>query len=256
MRCTITALPAWLDEPAAAGLFAACDGVVLQVHSLQLPARPEQPVTLCDPVAARAAVARMADFGRPFRVPLNTYVCEVLCDGAGKVVEVISEDTASPPPAAALRRSAGISDAPALAQLVAGWRRDLPRHLRGVIWYRLPLDSDRRNWRWVTWAKVAAGEVPRQEMQLTARLAAGGAWDLLLTNAGECDERLPEFLATGCETLVLEGLNGYVTDTSTRLRLEHAPWPWLPPGTSLRAGWLRTADPAHPPHPAWNHAAH
>lgn len=246
----ITALPAWLEEPAAAGLFAACDGVVLQVHSLRLPERPEQAVSLCDPAAARAAVSRMAEFGIPFRVALNTYACEVFFDSAGRVVEVNSEDTGNAAPATAARRSAGISDAVALAGLVREWRNHPPRHLTGIVWYRLPLDSDRRNWRQVTWAKVAAGEVPRSGLQITARPVTGGAWDLVVTNYGERDEVLPEFIATGCEALVLEGLNGYTAENSSRLRLEHAPWPWLPPGTTLAAGWLRNAEPVLEPRPS------
>jgi hypothetical protein len=249
VRLAITALPAWLGEGGAAGLFAACDGVVLQVHSLQLPARPEQAVVLCDPAAARAAVARMAEFGRPFRVALNTYACEVYFDAAGKVVEVVAEDLAAVVPAGAVRRSAGVSDAGVMAALAAEWRRRRVPGLGGLVWYRLPLDSDRRNWRWQTFAKVVRGEAPRSELACRARLAPAGAWDIVLENRGEQDELLPEFVACGCDPLVFEGLNGYSADTSTRLRLGSAPWPWLPPGESLVAGWLRTPDPTRTPRP-------
>lgn len=249
-RWTITALPSWLHEPSVRGLFAAADGVVLQVHSLVLPEKPGQTVVLCDPAAARAAVKRMAGFGIPFRVALNTYGCEVLFDDKGSVVEVVSEDVGNPPPARATRRSVGISDAKALAELVAGWRRDPPRGMKGVVWYRLPLDSDQRNWRWVTWTRVATGAVPESKLRIEARAGANGAWDLLLSNVGECDEPLPEFISSGCETLVLEGLNGYRFDESERLHLIHAPWPWLPPGAALTVGWLRAADSSETPTPS------
>lgn len=248
-RWTITALPSWLGEPAAKRLFDAADGVVLQVHSLQLPKNPAQPIIICDPSAARAAVKRMKKFGKPFRVAINTYACEVLFDGEGRIIDVISEDIDSPPPLAATRRSAGISDAVALAELVAEWRRNPPHGLEGIIWYRLPLETDRRNWRWQTWAKVAVGEVPNSALRIEAQKTPQGAWDLVVSNAGERDERLPEFLAIGCETLVLEGINGYLSEGASRLRLDDAPWPWLPPGASLTAGWLRTTNSSALPQP-------
>ena len=48
----LTALPSWLDRPAAAALLEAADGYVLQVHSLVRPASPEAMAPLCDPEAA------------------------------------------------------------------------------------------------------------------------------------------------------------------------------------------------------------
>lgn len=249
-RWTITALPSWLGEPAARDLFATADGVVLQVHSLTLPEQPQRPVILCDPAAARAAVRRMSQFDIPFHVALNTYACEVYFDENNRVVEVVSEDVAHGPPPHATRRTAGISEAVELAGLVAGWMRDPPRGLRGIVWYRLPLETDRRNWQWVTWQRAAAGRIPTSDLRLEARETANGAWDLILENRGERDERLPEWIAPGCETLVLEGVNGYQSDAEERLHLEDVAWPWLPPGSTLTLGWLRPANAAGHPAPS------
>lgn len=248
-RWTITALPSWLEEPAAKRLFQAADGVVMQVHSLQLPQRPGQPVVLCDPATARAAVDKISKMGIPFHVALNTYGCEVFYDADGRVLEVVSEDVQSPPRNAA-RRAVGLSDAVELAGLVAAWKRNPPPGLQGVVWYRLPLASDRRNWRWITWQRVAAGIPPVSDLQLDARAAGNGAWDLMLSNRGERDERLPEFVSAGCQTLVLEGLNGYVSHAADRLYLETTAWPWLPPGASITIGWLRPAQASVQPTPA------
>lgn len=249
MRWTITALPSWLGEPDARDLFSTADGVVLQVHSLTLPEQPQRPVILCDPAAARNAVRRMAEFGIPFHVALNTYGCEVFFDVDHQVVDVVSEDIPHAPSPRAVRRSAGISEAVELAGLVAEWKRDPPGKLRGIVWYRLPLDSDRRNWQWITWQRVAAGTIPASELRLEARATESGAWDLVLENHGERDERLPEWIATGCESLVLDGLNGYESHATDRLVLADAAWPWLPPAGSLTIGWLRTADPSDQPEP-------
>jgi hypothetical protein len=247
-KWTITALPSWLGEPAAKSLFKAADGVVLQVHSLQLPDRPELPVVLCDPAAARDAVWKMSRLGTPFQVALNTYGCEVFFDDRNRVLDVVSEDLQQPPPNAS-RRSVGISDAAALAGLVAGWKLDPPRGLGGIVWYRLPLESDRRNWRWITLQRVSSGVTPVSDLRIEARAAANGSWDLVLANRGERDERLPEIVSTGCETLVLEGANGYGADAADRLILENTAWPWLPPGDALTIGWLRPAQASARPAP-------
>jgi hypothetical protein len=248
-KWSITALPSWLNETSAKRLFKTADGVVLQVHSLQLPDQPQRPVILCDPAATREAVRKMSKLDVPFRVALNTYGCEVLFDENNRVLDVVSEDTGNSPHRNATRRSVGISDAVELAGLVAGWKSHPPRGLSGIVWYRLPLDLDRRNWRWGTLQRVASGVTPVSDLRIEARTAANGAWDLVLANRGERDERLPEIVSTGCETLVLEGANGYGSDADDRLILENTAWPWLPPGDSLTIGWLRPAQASARPAP-------
>ena len=53
------------------------------------------------------------------------------------------------------------ADPDALARLVRGWMVDRPAALTGIIWYRLPVAGDTRNWSWPTLARVSAGEAPR-----------------------------------------------------------------------------------------------
>lgn len=247
---TITALPSWLEEPAAQSLLRAADGVVLQVHSLTLPTRPGHPVVLCDLAAAREAVRKISNLGVPFHVALNTYGCEVYFDGSGRVVDVVSEDWNSPPPPDAKRKSAGISEAAGLANLVAGWKSNPPRGMRGIVWYRLPLESDRRNWQWITWQRVASGTIPASRLTLDVRETGRGAWDFVLSNRGEQDERLPERISPGCEFLAMDGVNGYVADESGVLIPAQSSWPWLAPGCALTIGWIRPVDATVQPFPS------
>jgi hypothetical protein len=134
---------------------------------------------------------------------------------------------------------------------VSEWKRNPPRHLQGIIWYRLPIETDRRNWKWITWQRVASGEMPSSDLRLEVKPTENGAWDIVLSNRGERDERLPEIIHTGCETLVLEGLNGYTSGPPNQLHLEKAPWPWLAPGASFTMGWLRTREPSTLPKPTF-----
>lgn len=248
---SITALPSWMDTPDAKQLFTTADGIVMQLHSLKLPAKPEMPVILCDPVAARDTARKMSELGIPYHIALNTYGCEVWFDRNNRVIDVISEDVESPTPAAATRRSMGISDAVQLATLVREWKQNPPSGMRGIVWYRLPIETDRRNWKWTTWQRVASGEMPTPDLRIEVKRSESGAWDIILANRGERDERLPEIIDTGCEALVLEGLNGYAPGIRDQLRLEKAPWPWLAPGKSFSMGWLRTSDPSAFPKPTF-----
>jgi hypothetical protein len=77
---SITALPSWLNASDAKQLFTTADGVVIQLNSLKLPDKPEMPVILCDPIAARETVRQMSKLGIPYHIALNTYSCEVWFD--------------------------------------------------------------------------------------------------------------------------------------------------------------------------------
>ena len=88
---TITALPTWLDSPAFVALAAAATNYVLQVHSLTKPEDINTPFLLCDPVAARRAVARAGEIGVPFRVALPTYTYIVAFNAAGKFIGLSAE---------------------------------------------------------------------------------------------------------------------------------------------------------------------
>lgn len=83
----ITALPAWLNQPAFKRLISAVDDYVLQVHSLERPNSPEAAFTICDPAAARRAVERAAQFAVPFRVALPTYGYAIAYDRQGHFID-------------------------------------------------------------------------------------------------------------------------------------------------------------------------
>ena len=73
VRIVITALPSWLEQAAFKPLAEACNGYVLQVHSLERPQAPDAIPGICDPVAAKRAVEKADRLGVPFRVALPTY---------------------------------------------------------------------------------------------------------------------------------------------------------------------------------------
>jgi hypothetical protein len=144
---TITALPSWLDSPAFQRLAVTATNYVLQVHSVARPKSFAAPFTLCDPRAARRAVARAGRIGVPFRVALPTYGYEMAFEGNGKFLSLAAEGPRPNWPTNAQLRTIN-SDAGELAELVRGWTASRPIALRSVIWYRLPVKSDKHNWNW------------------------------------------------------------------------------------------------------------
>ncbi len=237
-----TVLPSWMDEPDFPQLIRDRPGYVLQVHSLNLPKSPTAPVLLFDPLASRAAVKRAAALGVPFRVAMATYGCEVWFDRDDKVIEVVSEDL-PPQDRVPARKSFAFADPIESAKLIEEWMKDPPAGLRAVIWYRLPIEGDRRNWTWDTLAKVSKGEQAAAELSFEA-VDHAGTGDLFVMNRGGFPAPLPAEIIVTSPVIAADGAGAY--------RLEHRAdglhfirrpeiWPWIDPGKKIPTGWLRTS---------------
>ena len=244
---TITALPSWLrHRRALRALVNEADGWVLQVHSVTPPG-PRGEMVLCDPAAAREAVERAARFGRPFRVALPTYGYAAAFDSSGKLLGLSAEGWPRRWPAGVTVREVR-SDPAALAGLVRDWTADRPRELAGIVWYRLPVDGDRRNWSWPTLAAVMAGRVPRPETRLVRREPAPGLIEIDLVNEGDGDASWPAAVRIrwkGEGLLAADALAGYRARGSAAgtLRIEGSGDRLLRPGERRVIAWLRFTSP-------------
>ena len=183
---TITALPNWLNSPAFARLVAVSTNYILQVHSLNQPGDIHTPATLCDPVAAKRAVARAGELGVPFRVALPTYSYVTAFNAAGKFIGLSAEPTRSDWPAGTQLRELR-ADPLAMGALVQTWNTNRPSALRGVIWYRLPVAADSLNWRWPTLAAMIAGHDPHEQFRAVVRRVEPGLVEIGLENTGDLD---------------------------------------------------------------------
>jgi len=248
---TITVLPSWLKERAFPDLARATDGYVLQVHSLALPAGPDVPMSLCDPTAARRWVDEAAEIGVPFRVALPTYSYVAAFGKSGTLIAVSAEG-----PSRAWDQSVALrvvrSDAAAMARLVQEWQRGRPSLLKGIIWYRLPVEGDHLNWKWQTLATVMAGETPRQELRVEVVHPQPELAEIVLVNAGLTDipPRVRVDLAWESGELIgADGLRGYALKmvSPTRAQLDpghHEEQAGLAPGERWQIGWMRFKEKA------------
>jgi len=154
----ITALPAWLTEPEFPALAREAAGYVLQVHSVPTLAEGGRAV-LCDTALARKWVAAASRLGMSFSVSLPAYWCVAGYDAKGRLLGVAMDSVqpAWPPGTGMLEFSA---DADEIAALVSEWKRERPVGMKELLWYRVPVVTDQRNWRWPTLAAVMEGRKP------------------------------------------------------------------------------------------------
>ena len=244
---TFTALPSWLDVAAFPDLARAFPRFVLQVHSLDLPSQPREPVVLCDPAAARRAVEKASALGVPFRVALPTYGSEVLFGADGKVLDVVSEDATTVPAASIASRQRVFADPAAMAGLVREWSEFRPAGLTGICWYRLPVDGDRRNWTWSTFADALNGVARTSPVEISITTGNSGAFHITLGNPGSAHAPLPEKFTLPDGTLAADATRPYRLGGGASpvflLDSTDPSWPWLAPGQTLVVGWLRHRAP-------------
>lgn len=240
---TITALPVWLDASDFAPLVRRTDGYVLQVHSLRRPKRASDAPSLLDFTAAMGYVERAGRIGVGFRVALPTYGYRLAIDGSGRVLGIAAE---GPLPEIAGARVMEIHSNPAeVASLVAQLCASPPDALRGIIWYRLPIDDDVLNWKQATLDAVMAGRAPAPRLQCQV-VRDGPTRELRLENDGDDDASLAVEVAVtwaGGRVVAADAIGGFALNrkSPTHASFHALPTagPRLRPGDSRLIGWLR-----------------
>ena len=240
IRFVMTVLPAWLDEPEFLSLIRETDGYVLQVHSV--PISSGSSATLCEPRLAREWIARAGKLGIPFSVALPTYRCAAGYGPNGKLLSVAMDSVQAvwPPGTRVLEFGA---DANEIAAVVNDWQQTRPPQLRELIWYRIPIATDTRNWRWATLSAVMSGRLPEHKLNILQE--GENPIDLSIFNAGEADEQLNANVSatwngaglTASDALAgwnMRSENGRAIFTVTASRGLR-----LPPGATRKIGWLR-----------------
>ncbi len=242
---TITTLPNWLDSPGFSNLIRQTDGYVLQVHSWQRPRDFTSPFTLCDPAQARRSVEKAARFKKPFRVALPTYGYVAAFARSGKFLALSAEGPDRDWPADILLKEIH-AEPSAMASLIRGWAENQPANLTGVIWFRLPIPTDRLNWPWATLSAVMGGRVPATSAKIEARSPQPGLIEFTLSNTGETEisELAVAIRWPKARLTAADGLAGFeFVDTGPDTAKLRGRSLHLKPQMSLTIGWLRLTPP-------------
>ncbi len=239
-RFVVTTLPAWLDDPQFRALVREADGYVLQVHSV--PLSNGSGAALCDVRSARQWIDKAVNFELPFSVALPTYRCSAGYGPDGKLLSVAMDSVQPswPPGTRVLEFAANADD---LATLVDGWKRSRPPQLRELIWYRVPIATDTRNWRWTTLSAVMAGRRPEHKLNILQE--GENPIDLSIFNAGEADEQLSgNVIASWTDAGLtaadaLSGWNVRPENDRATFSVVASRGLRLAPGANRKIGWLR-----------------
>jgi len=208
---TITALPSWINNRQFKKLIHSSDSYILQVHSLERPDSIADEVVLCDPKNTLKWIQKAERFDVPYRVALPTYGYLVAYDEQGKFLGLSAEGPMPGWPENTQIKTV-LSDAKKISSMIQDVRAVSPKHLTGIIWFRLPVSSDQLNWQWHTLQRVI------QEQPLTEKMEAVIDWpqpnlaEVYLVNSGDIDVSVPvtvsvDFVAGDC--LAADGLTGY-----------------------------------------------
>lgn len=242
---TITGLPSWLDQREFKPLMQATDGFVLQVHALQRPTGiRDEAVKLCDPLKARAAVEMAAAAGVPFKVALPTYSYVTAFNKDGRFIGASAEGPARDWPSDVITRELA-ANPQELALLVNGWTHRRPAMLQGVIWYRLPVSTDRWNWDWPTLAQVMQGKPPKMQWRVVTRSPEPGLVEVLLANESTAKGKPQQTVRVQWQRghlLASDSMEGSELLEPAALMAEFKPKQHtraIAPGEARLLGWLR-----------------
>lgn len=231
LQLGITVLPTWLASPVLPDVLQQVDSSVLQVHAVLSPEKG-----LFDGKLALHWVRQYARISpHPFRIALPAYgVGLVGFDAQGPLVE--SE---------ASLRVAGYSQELTVAPpQIASFLQQLallkPRQLRGIVWFRLPLESDRRTWSMATLRAVIQQQPLTTRWQVEFLPQQNGLYDLNILNSGPLDATLPKEIrlqASGC--LAADAVGNYqLASASEPPRFIRIRGDQLRAGQSRPLGWL------------------
>jgi len=243
---TITALPTWLKHEEFKQLAKETDGYVLQVHSLETAKTIHDPITLFQGEKARRWVQEAGKRGLPFRVSLPTYGYQIAFDEDGMYAGIFAEGPRREWPEGVRVREVR-TDPKAVAEFVRWLDEKHPKNMKGLLWFRLPTQEDRLNWRWPTLAAVMEGRVPEPNLLPQVRKPEPELVDITLKNTGEADSTQPITLSVrwqGSRLLAADALAGFrLANTSpdelTFYSSRNGSSPRIYPSEEVPVGWLR-----------------
>ena len=187
MELSLTALPDWLQSRDFPALVSTVPWYVLQVHGIEKPQSIEAPITLCDYDKVPGYIAAAARIGHPFLVALPTYGHRVQFGPDGNFRKFAAEagSAGDLPPDWEERQV--FADPVRIAQIVRSLRGAPPRGLLGMVWFRLPVATDRMNWSLPVLEKVIEGRAPRVAIRAEMRQPEPALWEVWIVNHGEAD---------------------------------------------------------------------
>lgn len=181
---SITALPAWLDNPDCPDLIDLVNYYVLQLHSFETPKNIDSRQYIFPDYAALSYLKKAVALQRPFYVSLPTYGYEVVYGKDDEFIGLRAESGLQYY-GEGIKRKMVFADPAAIVQFLDAASGVKSNNFIGVCWFRLPVPSDRFNWDIKTFERVIKKEKPRGHLSIEVVKKPDGAKELFLLNDGE-----------------------------------------------------------------------
>jgi len=231
LALSITALPDWLGKAGWHELQQQADQLTLQVHSVLSPQQGLFQAELAKGWAQQLA----AEAQKPFYIAVPSYHSALLKQGDGWLVE-----SEQPLQSQAKRKELWLD-----AQQVQDFslwlqQQDWPL-LQGLVWFRLPLPSDKRSWSYAQLQAVSSGKPLVADLNISVQ-DKSPQFELVAENHGFVAAQLPaEIHLSGNSCSAADAVSGYQLNFSKdknqlQFMLSKAE-AVLQPGQSLVLGW-------------------
>ena len=240
IHLAITALPAWIASPRLPALTARADEVVLQVHSVRNPVHG-----LFNPDEAHEWIESYARLSaKPFKVALPTYGSRVEWGSDGRVVAVESE--MRPRSGAGLSRELAV-DPQVMSEFLGRLSRSPVQGLSGVVWFRMPVDTDRRAWSVSTFLAVVRSQPLHRLVSASFERRDTNAGDIVIANTGNLDAPAPKEIRLDASCHAADAVSGYVLQRSDgSLRWTRATAGMMRAGAKVNIGWAHCTEVERP----------
>lgn len=245
LRISITALPTWLQEPTFRAMVRNLPYYVLQVHSLEKPDSIDDPVHIYAGDSVDEYLERARVVGVPFYLAFPTYGYRMIYDENGRFVGMTAEgpEFAVQP---GHQTQTIVANADRIATDVRRFRESPPRYCKGIVWFRLPIDTDRLNWSWSALQAVMEGRSPETSFEMEIRRQAEGLHEVWIVNRGERNIHGPVRFTVapkGLQIVAYDAVNGFTESETAHQFTGPAP----PPGEESLAVWYRSVPNSEEP---------
>ncbi|MDI2112181.1 DUF3142 domain-containing protein [Commensalibacter nepenthis] len=201
VQLNITMIPDWMRSPVFPELTEQIPYPVLQVHSVDNPQ-----TGLFNDEAALAYIRKMDHLTHhPFYIALPTYGLKIQATPSGTIYAIEGENDFK----TGHSGQELYSDPQQVRNLINKLQQNTPTNLKGIVWFRLPIVSDQRNWSHDTWMAMIRhqplkGQIIVQEIPDSNN---PGAIKIMLFNQGNIALPLPPMVPLRCH--IADGLFPY-----------------------------------------------
>ncbi|CAK7191834.1 hypothetical protein COMNV_00014 [Commensalibacter sp. Nvir] len=234
IRFYFTALPDWLNSASFPQLTEQAEAPILQLHAIENPKEG-----IFNEKKAQVYINQMNRLSKkPFYIALPTYGLKVNWLPSGNLAFIAGENKTA-------LNYAGhefYSDPILLSRFVAKLELNTPRKLKGLIWFRLPVSNDQRNWSLKTWKALLTKERLYSSYIILFNKDKNLAhiFTIEILNTGNTPLSLPKKINLTCS--IGDGFFPYTitNDNNDNAMLILTNFPYLlNTDTRLQVGWMR-----------------